>query len=145
MKARDLMTSPVVTIHPDATVREAARRMLEAKVGGLPVVDDGGNLVGILTETDFLLRPHFVPGADHIYTLMGVLADPQTYEEVWEALGSRKVREVMRREVITVKEDTSLAEITRLMVECRVHRIPVVRGRQVVGIVTRHDLLKVLR
>ena len=71
MLARDLMTSPVVTVHPDATVGNAARRMLDCDVSTLLVVDDGGKLVGMLTHSDFGLHPRYRPIAQNVYSLVG--------------------------------------------------------------------------
>lgn len=77
MLAKDLMTTPVLTIAPAATIREAAGLMLEKQVGCLPVVDDGGNLVGILTESDFELHQKLIAMPDELYELPGHLGHPK--------------------------------------------------------------------
>lgn len=141
MNATDVMTRSVVSIRPDASVLDAARLMLYHKVSGLPVVEADGTLVGIVTEGDFMRRaeigaarrrPHWL----EFFTTPGRLA-----EEYVHASG-RKVREVMSKELCTVTEETALAEIARLMEERRIKRIPVVQGRELVGIVSRADLLR---
>jgi CBS domain-containing protein len=141
MNAIDVMTRSVVSIRPDASILEAARLMLYHKVSGLPVVDSSGTLVGILTEGDFLRRaeigaqprrPHWI----EFFTSVGRLA-----EEYIHASG-RKVHEVMSTAVYTAKEETSLPEIARLMEDQGIKRVPVLRGGELVGIVTRADLLR---
>jgi CBS domain-containing protein len=140
MNAVDVMTRSVVSIPPDASIREAAGLMLEHKVSGLPVVDARGNLVGIVTEGDFLRRaeigaqtrrPHWI----EFFTDVGQLAG-----EYVRASG-RKVQDVMSRQVRTVSEETPLAKIARLMEQHGIKRVPVMRGQELVGIVTRANLL----
>ncbi len=144
MRAREIMTHRVVTIGPDATVGEAARMMLERNVSCLPVVDERGRLVGILTHTDFGLHPRYLPLAGSLYTLMGRWASPEQLEEVAQGLRGVPVREVMEREVVTVDEEAPVARVADLMLRHRVHRLPVVRGQELVGIISRHDLLKLI-
>jgi CBS domain-containing protein len=135
------MTREVITIEPDASIMEAARLMLQHKISGLPVVDASRNLVGIVTEGDFLRRSEtgtqrrrprwleFIIGP-------GKLATEYTHES------GRKVREVMTEEVHTLTEDTPLEQAVHLMERHRVKRLPVVRGGQLVGMVTRANLVR---
>ncbi len=143
MKARDVMTEPVISIDTDASIDSAIRLMLEKKVSGLPVTDAAGNLAGIVTEGDFLRRSE--AGTKHkqsrwLEFLMGpgLMADQYVKEH------GRKVGEVMTRDVITGEEDTPLDEIVSLMERRRVKRIPILRGNKLAGIVTRANLLRAL-
>lgn len=144
MNVREIMTSPVITIKVDATVGEAARIILERGTSCLPVVDDQGRLVGILTHTDFGFHKKFLPMSDHLYTLMGSWVNPETLEEVARTVSSRKIKEVMSHPVITVREETSIAEVADLMLRRNISSLPVMRGKELVGIVTRHDLVKLM-
>jgi CBS domain-containing protein len=144
MQARDLMTTSVVTIQPDATVGEAAQLMLERTISCLPVVDEQGHLVGILTHTDFGLHPKYYPLAENVYSLLGAAITPQHIEEVSRKVSSKRVRDVMRHPVITVHEDASIAEVTELMLRREIHRLPVLRGSHLAGIITSHDFLKLV-
>ena len=144
MLARDLMSSPVVTVHPDATVGSAARIMLDNDVSAVPVVDDGGNLVGMLTHTDFGLHPRYRPLAQNVYSMMGATAAPRHIEDVSRRVGDKAVRDVMERHVFTVGADDSIAHMTELMLRQSIHRLPVTDGSKLVGIVTRHDFLKLI-
>jgi CBS domain-containing protein len=143
VKVKDIMTSPVISIGPDATIMQAVQIMLQRRISGLPVISQDGHLVGIVTEGDFLrrietgtqrVRPRwleFVVGP-------GRLADEYTHSY------SRKVADVMTRDPITVNEETLVTEIVDLMEKHQIKRVPVVAGEHVVGIVTRANLLHAL-
>jgi CBS domain-containing protein len=143
MNAEQVMTRRVVSIAPEASIWEAACLMLEKQISGLPVIDGEGNLVGILTEADCLRRAETGterrrPRWLELLTTPGQLANEYIHSH------GRKVAEVMTRDVVTVAEDTSLEQIVRLMEMQRIKRVPVLRGREVVGIVSRANILHVL-
>ncbi|HEU0020114.1 MAG TPA: CBS domain-containing protein [Dehalococcoidia bacterium] len=144
MLARDLMSPSVITVHPQATVGEAARLMLENNVSCLPVVDDQGRLVGLLTHTDFGLHPKFRPLADNIYSLFGASTSPKHIQEVSQKVSGKLVKDVMHHPVTTVNEDTPIAEAMRLMLNQGIHRLPVMADGHLVGVITRHDFLKLI-
>ena len=144
MNVRDIMTSQVITIRADATVEEAARLIVERTTSCLPVLDDEGQLVGILTHTDFGFHRRFLPMTNHLYTLMGSWVKPETLEEVARTVSSKKVKEVMSHPVVTVQEDAPVAEVADIMIRRSINRLPVMRGKELVGIVTRHDFIKLM-
>jgi CBS domain-containing protein len=144
MNVRDIMSSPVTTIKADATVEEAAKLIVEKATSCLPVLDDQGQLVGILTHTDFGFHRRFLPMTNHLYTLMGSWVRPETLEEVARTVSSKKVKEVMSHPAITVQEDAPIAEVADLMLQKNISRVPVVQGKELVGIVTRHDFIKLM-
>ena len=144
MLAKELMTSPVVTIQDDSTVGDAAQLMLDREISALPVTDGGGNLVGILTHSDFGLSPKFRPLMENVYSLLGATTTPQHLEETARQVRSKRIRDVMRRNVTTVQQNATIDEIARLMIQRQIHRLPVMDGARVVGIITRHDFLKMI-
>ena len=144
MLAEDLMTSPVVTIGENASVGEAARMMLEQDVSALPVVNDSDRVVGILTHSDFGLSPKFRPLAENIYTLLGATSTVEHMAETARQVGNRRVRDVMRRSVIVVHRGDSVEHVARLMMRWQIHRLPVMDDGKLVGIITRHDFLKLI-
>ena len=144
MNVQDIMSSPAITIGTDATVEEAAQLIVEQNTSCLPVVDNEGQLVGILTHTDFGFHRRFLPMAEHLYTLMGSWVRPDTIEEVARTVSSRKVKEVMSHPAVTVQEDAPVAEVADLMLRRNINRLPVMRGKELVGIVTRHDFIKLM-
>ena len=136
MRVRDLMTTDLVTVGPDMSLKEAAKRMLEAGISGLPVTDNG-QVVGIITEADFVsteaergmpkragLLRFFVKGEDPI---------PST---------ERTVGDVMTTDVRTVGPDADHVEVARIMEINGIKRLPVVEDWDLVGLVSRKDILK---
>ena len=140
MRAKDVMGRNIIFVAPDATVLQAARLMLQHHISGLPVIDGKRQLVGILSEGDFLRRRETNTERRHLRWLEFLFGPGRTAAEYTHSHGS-KVSEVMTNEVHTVGEDTSLEAIVDLMERYRIKRVPVLRGREVVGIVTRSNLM----
>jgi CBS domain-containing protein len=140
MKAEDVMTRDVISIDPDATVLQAARLMLQHHISGLPVIDKDGNLVGVLSEGDFLRRRETKTERRRSRWLEFLMGPGRIAAEYSHSHGS-KVSEVMTTAVQTVDEVTPLEDIVELMEHRRIKRVPVVCGGQVVGIVTRSNLM----
>jgi CBS domain-containing protein len=140
MKALDVMARTVISVDPDATVLQAARQMLQHRLSGLPVIDKGGNLVGILSEGDFLRRRETQTERKHSRWLEFLMGPGKLAAEYTHSHGS-KVAEVMTVDICTVTEDTALEDVVELMERRRIKRVPVVRGKQVVGIITRANLM----
>lgn len=140
MKALDVMARTVISVDPDATVLQAARQMLQHRLSGLPVIDKSGNLVGILSEGDFLRRRETQTERKHSRWLEFLMGPGKLAAEYTHSHGS-KVAEVMTVDVCTVTEDTPLEDVVELMERRRIKRVPVVRGKQVVGIITRANLM----
>ena len=146
MNARDVMSEPVVTVHPDTPTREIARLLLDKHISAVPVVDDDGAAVGIVSEGD-LIRPERAAHAARRQSWLEMLAEgePIARELVaWLHSQHHTARAVMSAPAITVGEDTELGEIARVLVTHRIKRVPVVRDGRVIGIVARDDLLRAL-
>ena len=143
MKAADVMARAVVTVHPGARILDAIRLMLDQRISGLPVIDSGGELVGILTEGDLLRRAE--TGTEkHRPQWLEFLRGPGKQAEDYVHTHGRRVEEIMTREVATVGEDAPLDEVVRLMEKKRIRRVPVVTSHKLAGIVSRADLLRAL-
>jgi len=141
MQARDVMVSRLICTHPESSILQAARQMLQNHISGLPVVDAGGNLVGIVTEGDFLRRAE--TGTErHRPRWLEFLIGPGKLASEYTLSHGCKVAEVMTDEVHTVTEDTPLDEIVRLMERHRIRRLPVLHGGKLVGIVSRANLMR---
>jgi CBS domain-containing protein len=139
MKVRDFMSAPVTTVHPDSPVMDAAQLMLKHHFSGLPVVDDNGRLVGIITEHD-LLGPADRPGSRKPYWLQLMIERAAAAKEAIR-FDEAKVKEVMTCGPLVVMEDTPIENVCRLMHERGIRRLPVVRNGRLVGIVSRADLV----
>ncbi|WP_024514647.1 CBS domain-containing protein [Bradyrhizobium sp. Tv2a-2] len=141
MRAHQIMTKPVITISPDATIVEAANIMLQRHVSGLAVVEGGGKLIGIVSEGDFIRRSEIGTERKRGRWLRFILG-PGTSASDFVHEHGRRVSEVMTKDPLTITEDTALAEIVDLMEKNNVKRLPVVRGDKIVGIVSRANLLQ---
>jgi CBS domain-containing protein len=141
MRAHQIMTRPVVTVTPETTIVDAAKLMLQRHVSGLPVVDVAGNLVGVVSEGDFIRRSEIGTGRRRGRWLRFILGPGKSASDFVHEHG-HKVGEVMTKSPLTITEDTALAEIVALMEKNNVKRLPVVRGDKVVGIVSRANLLQ---
>lgn len=136
MKAADVMTTGAATVRPDAPVTEAARIMLEHRISGLPVVDSGGKLVGIITERDFLRRRNGTRNR-----LTDVFGEGASAKAALAELRSRRVEELMTKDPLTIGVDTPADEIAKIMERENIKRLPVIAEGAIVGIVSRANLL----
>src|SRR5258708_9580380 len=141
MRAHQIMSRPVITIAPETTIVEAANTMLQRHVSGLPVVDAADKLVGIISERDLIRGSEIGTQRKRGRVLKFILGPGQAATDFVHEHG-RKVAEIMTKEPLTISEDTTLEDIVELMEKNHVKRLPVMRGDQVVGIVSRANLLQ---
>jgi CBS domain-containing protein len=131
MRTREVMSSPVVTVPPDAPLKDVAATLVEHGINAVPVVDDGDRLVGIVSEAD-LLTLEATPGVRHRPGSAARQGPPHT------------AREVMSHSVYTLTQDTDAAAAARMMLRHNLKSVPVVAGGRVVGMVARRDLLRLI-
>jgi CBS domain-containing protein len=143
MQARDLMVSPVVTVQPSASVKEVAKLLLEQGISAVPVVDDQGKLVGVVSEGDLLHRPEIGSERRRSWWLLG-LTDEETLAAEYVKAHAHKVADAMTRKVITAAPDASLHELATLMEANAIKRVPIVEDGRLVGIVSRANLVRAL-
>src|SRR5580700_3615607 len=141
MRAHQIMTRQVITIAADALIVEAANNMLQHHVSGLPVVDEAGTLVGIISQGDFIRRAEIGTQRKRGRWLKFLVGPGRAASDFVHERG-RKVGEIMTSEPYTVTEDATLEDIVELMERNNVKRLPVMRGDKLVGIVTRSNLLQ---
>lgn len=145
MRAKEIMSTNLITVRPDEPVRKAVALMLEHCISGLPVVDCGGALVGLLTENDLVLGSS--PGLPvHLQLLEDMLGvrEPTRHLKQVRFIGDRKIRDLMVEDVVTASPDTPVGEVIALLVKNDFKRIPIVSAEKLVGIVTRADILKIM-
>lgn len=135
------MTRDCIAVTPHTTIEEAAKIMLKTHISGLPVMDDAGRLVGIVSESDFLRRGEIGTGRKRPTWLQFLLGPGKAASEFVHERG-RKVEDVMTQDPITVGEETPLDELVRLMEKNDIKRLPVMSGKILKGIVTRSNLLQ---
>jgi len=130
------MTEDVVSVKPDASLREAASVLVARRISGLPVVDEAGEVVGVLSETDIVMKAS--GGTER----NGYLAWFFDSDVTGEKVAAETVVQAMSSPVITITPDRTVHDAARVLIEERVNRLPVVRDRKLVGIVTRSDIVR---
>ncbi|RUU60633.1 CBS domain-containing protein [Mesorhizobium sp. M2C.T.Ca.TU.002.02.1.1] len=143
MQARDIMTTPVVTITASASVAEAADLMLTRNIRCLPVVGDDGSPAGVISEGDFLRRGELGTRRGRPRWLEFLVGPGKLADEYVRSNG-RRVGEVMTTSVVSAAPGTSLAEIVELMATHDIKNVPILDAGKIVGIVSRSDLMRIL-
>ena len=137
MKVSDVMTTEVVTVTPDTPLKKAAALMLERGVSGVPVVEEG-RVVGVLSETDILFKEHARPDRQGLVDWVTHYGeDPPAAK-----LDARLVRDAMTTPAVTVRPARTVADTATTMLDLGIDRLPVVDADELVGIVTRRDLVR---
>ncbi|MFW5993666.1 MAG: CBS domain-containing protein [Halanaerobiaceae bacterium] len=141
--AKDIMTKEVITVDPETSVEEAAELMSQYNVSGLPVLDNG-KLVGIVTEKDLIVKDKKLHFPEYINLIGGIiyLESYKKFQEEFKKYIAVKVKDLMTKNVETISPDTPESEIAEIMSKEEVNRVPVLAGDELVGIVTRGDLIK---
>lgn len=143
MIAADIMVSKVITVLPDATVKEVAEILLAKRISAVPVVDRDGGLLGIVSEGDLIHR--IETGTErHRSWWLEIFASKEALARDFVKSHARLATDVMTHPVITVTPETPLGELASLLEKHRIKRVPVVRGGKLVGIVSRANLVQAL-
>ncbi len=143
MKARDIMTTAVVTLAPDTPIRDIARTFRRLGIPGAPVVENG-EIIGIVTEIDLIARharPHsplYLPLLDARIPLGG----QREFREILRRITAMTARDIMTEDVRTVTADTDLEDVATLMVESKANPVPVLEGGRLAGIISHTDLIQ---
>jgi CBS-domain-containing membrane protein len=133
MRAKDVMSTPVITVRPDTEIKSVAALLIQHEIGAVPVVDEEDRLVGIVSEADLVeLETAPDPRSRFLPVRGGGKSVPHT------------ANEVMTTNVVALPQDADISQVARLMLERRIRQIPIVAGTRLVGIVARRDLLRVL-
>lgn len=145
MQAKDIMSQPVITVTGETSLEETARALLANRIGGVPVVDAHGELRGMVTESDFAAKERGLPFSTfRSPQVLGEWLTAENLDRIYHEARSRKVEEIMSRDVVAAGEDDSVERVLELMLRHDFNRIPVVRDGRPVGIVARHDLLRMM-
>lgn len=145
MKARDIMNKEVITVNPEDDVEQLVKLLLENKISGVPVVDEQGKVIGIVSEADLIYPeksvhlPAFIPVLDGIIFLESF----KKLEKEIKKMTAYKVKDVMIKDVVTVDEDANLEDIVNILLNKKINRVPVVNSNnKLIGIITRSNILK---
>ncbi len=137
------MTKEVITVEPETSVEEAAELMSQYNISGLPVIENG-KMIGIVTEKDLIVKDKKLHFPEYINLIGGIiyLESYKKFKEEFKKYIAVKVRDLMTKNVETISPDTPESEIAEIMSKEEVNRVPVLDGEELVGIVTRGDLIK---
>jgi CBS domain-containing protein len=143
MKAKHVMVSPVKTGKPDMTVRDVAKVLSENRISAIPITNDAGKVIGIVSEGDLIRRAEIGTQKQRSWWLALFTSNIQLAEEYARA-HARKVRDLMTHEVISANPETPLSEIAQLLERHNIKRVPVLDDGKLVGIVTRGNLVQAI-
>ena len=146
LTAKDIMTTEVITISPKTEVAQAAKLLLTNRINGLPVVNEAGELVGILCQSDLIIQQKNIP-IPSLFTLLDgfiPLTSSKKLDREVQKIAATTAADAMTANPVTVNPDTGIEEIAALMVEKNYHTLPVLDGDELVGIVGKEDVLKTL-
>ncbi len=143
MKAADVMVKDVVTVKPDSSVDEAIKLLVEHDFSALPVVDETGQVVGIISEADLMRRTE-IGTEKHRQWWMEAITPAATIAHEFAKAHGQRVHEVMSKHVISAGEDTPLGEIATLLERHRIKRLPILRDGKITGMVSRANLIQAL-
>jgi len=146
LKAGDIMTKKVIVVHPETESVQAARLLLEHHINGLPVVDQGGRLEGMICQDDLITQQKKIPLPSYFILLDSLipLTSQKDLEKALKKMSAVTVAEAMTPNPITVDPETELEEIATLMVKHNIHTVPVLDKGTLVGIIGKEDILKTL-
>ena len=146
VKARDIMTRKVISVSPETAVTKAAKIMLDNFVNGMPVVDSDGCLVGIICQSDLIAQQKQLP-LPSVFTILDSvipLFSQKNLESEVQKIIATTVSKAMTPDPITIGPESSLEEIAKLMVDKKLHTLPVVKQGKLIGIVGKEDVLRTL-
>jgi len=146
LKAKDIMKTDLITINENVSVKEAAQILLENKIGGAPVVNDDGDMVGIVTDSDLIMQDvklHF-PTYLHFLDSYIYLGSLKKFEDDLRKAVGANVKDVMTRDVVSVDGEDSIKDVATTLADEKLSRVPVLKGEELVGIITKTDIMKIV-
>jgi CBS domain-containing protein len=144
MRAIDVMTSPVIAASPDMSVQAAAKLLDDNRISGMPVVDAAAEVIGMVSEGDLLRRAEIGTDERRRSWWLELFTSTRELASAYVKAHGHTVQDIMHQPVVSVREDTALAEIAGLLERYRIKRVPVLRDAKLVGIVSRSNLIRAL-
>lgn len=144
MRAQDIMTTRVVTVTEDTPIGEIASLLDKFHISALPVVDDSGRVIGMVSEGDLIRRQEIGTDTRRGSWWLGLLTERSDLAQEFVKSHGKQARDVMTKAVITVLEDTPVSEIAEILEKNHIKRVPVVRDDALVGLVSRANIVQQL-
>ncbi len=144
LTAGEIMTVNIHTVHQDTEIKTLAKLFVDHKVNAMPVVDDDGLLVGMVTQTDLVEqdKPLHIPTVISLFDWVIYLESPKKFTEAVRKVTARKVGEICAKDVVTCTSETPVSTVASLMVDHKVHLLPVMEEERMVGVVARLDVIR---
>ena len=145
IKVFDVMTKNVIAVSADTTVQEIARLLKEHRIGGVPVIDGEGEVIGMVSEGDlFLKEKRFPYGATGAPALFDQYVEPENIAEIYQAARRLTAADVMTKAVVTVDPQDQVGQVAETMMRDNIRRVPVAHDGKLVGIISRTDIIHLL-
>jgi CBS-domain-containing membrane protein len=146
MKAKDVMTKNVITVHRETTVRDLAVLFSEHRISSVPVVDDAGDLIGIVSESDLVEQDKslHIPTVVSIFDWVIYLESGKRFEKELQKMTGQTVGDIFTEQVFSVGPEAPVSEVADIMSSEKVHEVPVVEGKRIVGVIGRIDLIRTM-
>jgi CBS domain-containing protein len=144
--AADIMTSNIITVTTETSVQELAKILSDNNISGVPVVDDAGNLLGVVTENDLIdqSKKLHIPTVVTILDSVFYLENPNRMEKEMKKMAGATVLDIYSSEPVSVNAETTLDDIATIMAEKNIHTLPVVRNSKLIGVIGKKDIIKTL-
>ncbi len=144
MTAKEIMTREVITVTKGTSIKELSGLFIKHKVNGFPVVDDDGELLGIITEKNLIEQNKnlHIPTVISLFDAVIYLESGKKFEEEMKRYSATRVEDIYTSNVVTISPDTGIQEIASLMAEKSIHSLPVMEGGTILGIIGKLDVIK---
>lgn len=144
LKVKDIMTKEVVSVTKETTVMELAGIFAQRHISSLPVLDQNGELIGMVTETDLVEQDKnlHIPTVISIFDWVIYLESDKKFEKELKKMTGRTVGDIYSNEVVTVTPATSISDVADMLSSRKITALPVVEGKKLVGIISRIDLIR---
>ena len=146
LTARDIMTEEIVSVTLATSLKDLAEIFVETHYSNLPVLDEAGNLVGIISETDLIEqhKPLHIPTVMTLFDWVFTLGSEKRFKEEVDRVTAATVGELYRKDPVTCSPEATIRELAGLMSQHKVHLLPVVDEGKMIGVLARLDLIRVM-
>ncbi len=144
--AREIMTTDIVTVKKETSIRELAELFTTRRIGSIPVVDEDGNLIGIVSESDLIEQDKnfHIPTVISLFDWIIYLESEKKFEKELKKMTGQTVGDIYTEDVETISPDTPINDIADMMSNQKIHSLPVVDGKKILGVVSRIDLIRTM-
>jgi predicted transcriptional regulator len=146
LNASDIMTTDVITVKKDTSLKDLAKILYKNHINGVLVVDDDGSLLGVICESDLIRKDKklHIPTVVAIFDAVVYLESPKSIEKEFKRISATTVEDLYTKKTITVDERTPIDEIATIMTKKKIYTIPVMDGDLIVGVIGKADLLRTI-